>query len=148
MTNSKDEPRAAAIIEEIFEKTSEEYLQLRIDKFIEEAAASFEFDRDAPITHQTFTQVTADFVRHLYKRGLWPRQEMSAVEACTEAVATLEEGYQSLYGRGYYAAFLDASNPNLEGLDYILGQMTGWIIARARAKHIRWVFVSRMELAD
>jgi hypothetical protein len=62
MTNSEGERKAAAIIEEVFEKTSEEYLQLRIDKPIEKAAASFEFDRDAAITHQFFTQVTGDFV--------------------------------------------------------------------------------------
>ena len=70
MTNSDGEGKAAAIIEEVLEKTAEEYLQLRIDEPIEKAVASFEFDRDAPVTHQTFTQVTTDFVRHVYEQAL------------------------------------------------------------------------------
>jgi hypothetical protein len=148
MTNSDGEGKAAAIIEEILEKTAEEYLQLRIDEPIEKAVASFEFDRDAPVTHQTFTQVTTDFVRHVYERCLWCRQEMSAMEACAEAVAILEEGYQAPRGKGYYAAFLDASNPNLNGLEYVLAQMAGYITSMARTRHIRWVCASRMELAD
>jgi len=148
MTNSEGKRKASAIIEEVFEKTSEEYLQLRIDDPIEKASASFEFDRDAPIAHQTFTQVTTDFVRYLHEQGLWFGQTMSAVEACAEAVAILEEGYQAPHGRGYYAAFLDASNPNLSGLEYVLAQMAEYITALARSRHIRWVWTSRMELAD
>ena len=148
MTNSEDKRKAAAIIEEVFEKTSEEYLQSRIDEPVEKAAASFDFDQDFQITHQTFTQVITDFVRHVYKQGLCPRQEMSEAEACAEAIAILEEGYQAAHGQGYYAAFLDASNPNLNGLEYVLAQMAGCIIAMARTKHIRMVCASRMELAD
>ena len=49
------------------------------------------------------------------------------MEACAEAVAILEEGYQAPRGQGYYAAFLDASNPNLNGLEYVLAQMAGYI---------------------
>jgi hypothetical protein len=148
MTNSELKRKAAAIIEEVFEKTSEEYLQSRIDEPVEKAAASFEFDQDSPITHQTFIQVITDFVRHVYKQGVFLRQEMSEREACAEAIAILEEGYQAGQGQGYYAAFLDASNPNLYGLEYVLGQMAGCIIAMARAKHIRMVCASRMELVD
>jgi len=148
MTNSEFKRKAIAIIEEVFEKTGEEYLQLRIDGPVEKAAASFNFDQDSPITHQTFIQVITDFVRHVYEKGLWPRQEMSATEACAKAIAILEEGYQAAHGQGYYAAFLDASNPNLYGLEYVLGQMTGCIIEMARTKHIRMVCASRMELAD
>jgi len=148
MTNSESKWKAATIVEEVLEKTGEEYLELRIEEPIEKASASFVFDRDAPITHQTFTQVTTDFVRHLNERGLWSGQTMLAVEACAEAVAILEEGYQAPHGRGYYAAFLDASNPNLSGLEYVLAQMAEYITALARSRHIRWVWTSRMELAD
>ena len=86
MKNSKDELKATAIIEEVFEKTSEEYLGHRIDEPIEQATASFEFDREAPVTHQAFNQVTSDFVRHIYERGMRCRQEMSATETGAEAV--------------------------------------------------------------
>ena len=69
-------------------------------------------------------------------------------QAYAEAVAILEESYQTPHGRGYYAAFLDAFDPNLDGIEYVLAQMTGCIITMAREKHIRWVCASRMELAD
>ena len=147
MTNS-ERKRAEAVIEEVFEKTSEEYLQLRIDEPIEKATASFEFDRTAPVTHQTFTQVTRDFVRHVYQKALWGWQNMSAREALDEAVAILERGYPAAHGQGYYTAFLDASNPNLNGLEYILTQMARHITLMARARHIRWVCASRIELSD
>lgn len=148
MTNSESNTKAATIIEEVLEKTDEEYLHRRIDEPIERAADSFEFDRDAPVTHQTFIQVTTDFVRHVYQQahGCW--QEMSAKQAYAEAVAILEAGYQSVHGRGYDAAFLDASNPNLDGIEYVLAQITGCIITMAREKHTRAVCASRMELAD
>ena len=148
MTNSEGKRKANAIIEEVFEKAGEEYLQLRIDEPVEKAAASFEFDQDSPITHHTFIQIITDFVRHVYKQGLYPRQEMSATEACAEAVAILEEGYQSPHGRGYYAAFLDASNEKLDGLEYVLAQMASYINVKAKTRYIRWVYASRMELAD
>jgi hypothetical protein len=63
MTNSEAGHRAATVIKEVFELISEEYLQLKIDEAIEKAAASFEFDREAPVTHQTFTQIIRDFIR-------------------------------------------------------------------------------------
>ena len=148
MTNSEGRRKAAAIVEEVFEKTVEEYLQLRIDQPIEKAAASFEFDAAAPVTHQSFTQVTRDFVRHVYEQGLGCWQEMSAMEACAEAVAILEEGYEALHGRGYYAAFLDASNPELNGLEYVLAQMANYINVKARTRYTRWVCASRIELSD
>ena len=146
--NSESNSKAATIIEEVLEKTDEEYLHRRIDEPIEQAAASFEFDRDAPVTHQTFIQVITNFVRHVYEQahGCW--QEMSAKQAYAEAVAILEEGYQTSHGRGYDAAFLDASNPNLDGIEYVVAQITGCIITMVREKHIRGVCASRMELAD
>ena len=78
---------------------------------------------------------------------MWGKQELTASQATAEAVAILEEGYQSSLNRGYYAAYLDALKPYL-GLEYVLGQMAGHIIAMARTKHVEWVYASRMELSD
>ena len=65
------------------------------------AAASFEFDRDAPVTHQTFTHVIADFVRHVLRTGVVGETRTSTVaQASAEAVAILEEGYQGPHGPG------------------------------------------------
>lgn len=147
MTNSKDKRKAAASIREVFEKMSEEYLQLRIDEPVWKAATSFEFDRDAPVTHQTFMNVIADFVRHVHDQGLWGKEELTVAQAGAEAVAILEEGYQASRDRGYYAAFLDALNPDL-GLEYVLEQMAGYIITAGRTKHVRWVCASRLKLSD
>jgi hypothetical protein len=148
MTNSEAERRAATIIREVFELISEEYLQAWIEAPIEQAAASFEFDQSTPVTHQRFTQVMGDFVRHVYQNALWGWQEMPPEKALAEAVAILEEGYQSAHAQGYYTAFLDASSPNLLGLESVLAQMARYITERAKARHIRWVGASRIELAD
>lgn len=148
MTNSESKPEAARIIEEAFERISEEYLHIRIDEPIEKAAASFEFDREAPVTHQTFSQITRDFVRHIYGQGPWWWRKMSIPEAGAEALAILESGYQSPIGRGYDSAFLAASNQQYNGLEYVLTQMAGYISAMARARYIRWVLASQIELSD
>jgi len=148
MTNSKGKAEPAKIIEGVFEQISEEYLHVRIDEPIEKAAASFDFDQEAPITHKAFTQVTRDFVRHVYQKALWGWAKMLEREARAEAVAILEEGYQTPHGRGYFTAYLDASNPRLFGLEPVLSQMAGYIIAMERARHIRWVCASRIELSD
>jgi hypothetical protein len=148
MTNSEAERRAAAIIKEVFALISEEYLQVRIDEPIERAAASFDFDQTASVTHQRFTQVIRDFVRHVYQKALWGWQKMPPEKALAEAVAILEEGYQSAHAEGYYAAFLDVSGLNLFGLESVLAQMARRITEKARARHIRWVCTSRIELGD
>ena len=148
MTNSKAERQAEAILSEVFGLISEEYLQARIDGPIERAAATFDFDQVGPVHHKIFIEVTRDFVRHVYQKAVWGWENISAEEAVTEAVAILEEGYQAAYGQGYYTAFLDASNPNLIGLEYVLAQMGRHISERARTRHIRWVCASRIELAE
>ncbi len=148
MTNSEALRKVATIMSEVFELVSEEYLQAHIDGPIEKAAASFDFEQTGPINHQIFTQVTRDFVRHLYRKAIWGWENISAEKALTEAVAILEEGYPAAAGQGYYAAFLDALHPNLEGLGYVLAQMARYITERARARYLRWVFASRIEVSD
>ena len=147
MTNSGLRRKAIAIIDEVFEKTSEDYLQSRIDDLIGKAAVSFEFDRDAPITHQYFIRVIVDFIRHVYEKGLGVKQELTFVQALAEVMGILKEIYQNSMDRDYDAAFLNASNPEI-GLEYVLGQITTYLIVAARVKHIRWICTSRMEMRD
>jgi len=73
---------------------------------------------------------------------------MPAEKALGEAVTILEEGYQAAHAQGYYAAFLDASDPILNGLESVLAQVARHITERARTRHIRWVCASRIGLAD
>jgi hypothetical protein len=75
-------------------------------------------------------------------------QEMPPKKALAEAVMILEEGYQFAETRGYHAAFLAASNPALDGLGPVLARMASHIAERARKRHIRWVYASRIELAE
>lgn len=86
-------------------------------------------------------------MRHVYQKALWGWQKMSPREALTEAVAILERGYPAAPGQGYDTAFVDASNPNFNGLEYILTQMARHITLMARQKHTRWVCASRIELS-
>jgi len=148
MTNSKNRREAEAIIKRVFELIDEEYLHHRIDEAIEEAAKNFNYNETATVRHQTFLQLTGDFVRHIYEHGFRLRQITSVSQARAEALAILESGYESLEARGYEAAILDASNPKLNGLEYVLGQMTEFITFRARHRHIRWVYSSRIDPSD
>ena len=148
MTNSNARLKADSTINKVFELLDEEYLCHRVDEPIEKAAAGFGFNQETQVTHQIFIRVTGEFVRHVYEHGPKPRQILSAVQARTEATAILEEGYQNPHARGYYASFLDALNPNLNGLEFVLDQMTQFIIARARERHIRWIYLSRIDPSD
>jgi hypothetical protein len=148
MTNSDFKPKATALLNEVLQLTEEAYLHLRIDEPIEKAAAGFEAERVAPMTHKAFVELTSAFVHHVYEHGLSTWQGLSDAEARAEAIAILEEGYQGAHGRGYYTAFLDASNPGPDGVEFVLARMADLIILRARETHIRWVFATRIELLD
>jgi len=147
MKNS-DLCKAEAIIEKVFELTSDEYLHHFIDEPIEKAQGNFEFDDEALVTHRTFFQVTGDYVRHIYRNALRPGQILSDSQARAEALAILEEGYQNAHAKGFDAAFLDASDPNQNGLGPVLAQLGEIITARARLKHITWVYSSRIDPSD
>jgi len=142
MTNSHSRCKAEAIIEKVFELTTDEYLQQFIDEPIEKAQGNFEFDDEALVTHRTFFQVTGDYVRHIYRNALRPSQILSDYQAQAEALAILEEGYQNAYAKGFEAAFPDASDPNQNGLEPVLAQLGEIITARARLKHVTWVYSS------
>jgi len=145
MMNSKTKGRAEKIIDEVFELIDEQYLYNRINRPIEDAALDFEFDKEAPVTYRDFVCIPCNFVRHIYSKGLGIKQVMSDFQARSQAVAILEKGYQNLNAKGYYAAFLDATNPELSGLDIVLTQMTEIIITIACKKHIRWVYATRID---
>jgi hypothetical protein len=145
MTNSENRQKAHTIIKEIFELIDEAYLYRLFDEPIKEAAQSFAHEETAPVTPKILLRAAGDLVGHLYEHGLKPTQMLTDSEARAEALAILEAGYESVGARGYDAAVLDASNPALDGLGIVLGQMTEWITAMARARHIRWVCARRID---
>ena len=144
MTNFRDKKRAVAVIEEVLELTDEEYLQRLIDKPVEKVFASFEFDRNARVSHYYFMDVVGDFVRRIYLDGLGVSQNLSRSQARAEALIIIERAYQSQDVQGYYAALAEAFN----GIESVLARIAEFIITRTRERHIRWVHSSRIDPFD
>lgn len=144
MTNFRDKKRAVAVIEKVLELTDEEYLQRLIDKPVEKVFASFEFDRNARVSHYYFMDVVGDFVRRIYLDGLGASRNLSRSQARAEALIIIERAYQSQDVQGYYAALAEAFN----GIESVLARIAEFIITRTRERHIRWVHSSRIDPFD
>jgi hypothetical protein len=75
-------------------------------------------------------------------------RSISASQALTEAVSILERGYQNAHAGGYDAAFLDAVNPEQNGIVVVLSGITEAIKATERKKYANWVFKSCIDQSD
>jgi hypothetical protein len=148
MTNSEAKKNALKLIDEIIELFNEETIRNFIDEPIEKALNIFNFDLKGLVTYRTFIHYTGSFVKGLYEHIPWCLQKPSKDQACAEAMHLLEADYQSSQFRGYDAAFLDARNPSLNGLEFVLVQLSEIIKTRLRMKYARWVYVSRIECVD
>ena len=136
--------RAENILNEILRLTDERYLNRLIDKPIEKAAFEFEFKEIHPVTHQAFTSVTTQFVRYIYRGALPVPKKLSFAQARAETIAILEDTYQNVDNKGYYAAYLDASNEK-SGLEFVLAHIAESIAFTERAKHLRWAYARLMD---
>jgi len=151
MTNSKGKHKAQQMIKNILEITDEEYLYQNIHRPIEETFEKFEFDREIPLSHEQFIHTVSELLRQIYRYSFSPQQIMTASQARAEALAILEEGYQSYQNardHGYDAAFSDASDTQDNGLEFVLSQLVELIITRARYRHIEWIYATRLEMID
>ena len=148
MTNFEAKKNAFMLIDEIIELTKEDTIRNFIDEPIEKALTSFNFELKGPVTYETFIHFTGSFVRDLYGHIPWCLQASSQDQACAEAMHIMETGYQSSHARGFYAAFLDARNPLLNGLESVLSQLSEIVKARLRIKYTRWIYVNRIECTD
>jgi len=148
MTNSDTGKESDIILDEIFELIDEKYMQQTIDKPIEKAVASFEFDDTVPVAHNNFVQITSKFVKHIYEHGAGFRHQLSPSQARTEMTAILEKGYQNTGDSGYFAAYLDSINQELNGLEFVLAKVAEFITMITKARHIRWVCTSRLDPSD
>ena len=136
------------IIEEISRLIEPEYIRQTTVEPIEKAAESFEAKTRAPMTHKDFLKVIGDFVRHIYRYGLGFPKLLTASQAFAEALSILEGNYQSGRSAGYFAAFLDARNSEVYGIEQVIRQIADHIMARERAKHIKWVFATKLYVLD
>ena len=148
MTNFKVQENASKLIDEILELTNEETIRSIIDEPIEKTLAGFNFGLKTQSNYQTFIRYTGRLVTALYENIPWSLQKPSERQACAEAMSVLETAYQGSNATGFYAAFLDARNPLLNGPEFVLYQLAEIIKARMRMKYIRWVYASRIEGAD
>jgi len=148
MINFDKKDKASVVLANVFGLLDEEHIKKRIDGPIEKAAEIFIFDQNAHITYQNFVRVAGQFVQHLYQHGLRIRQKLSLSQACAEMMEILEAHYQNPHATGFHAAYLDAKNPNLNGIDYILFQLAKIIIQRTRVGYARWVFATQIEPLD
>jgi hypothetical protein len=148
MMNSKIMSDLEEVIDEVIELTGNEYQSCHIDGPIQKVATEFKFDPKTPIDPDFFIRITGDFIHHIYKHGLRVKKTMTTEQAQSETLFILEHHYQGAYSRGFHAAYLDASNPSTDGLEYVMAQMTEIIISKERSKHVQWVLASRIISKD
>ena len=146
--NSIEKRIATEITEEISRLIDPEYVQVKIINPIEKAAESFHTYASASMTHKNFIKFIGDFVRHVYRYGLGFPKILTDSQACSEALSIIEDCYQTGGSAGYFAAFLDARNSEVHGVEQVIRQIAGHIMARERAKHIKWVFATKLYVLD
>ena len=122
-------------------------IKSRFDDPTDEAAKQFTHKADCPITHKVFHEIIADFVAHIYSKGLNARWKASS-EPLGYAIELLEGHYNSTYGRGYIAAALDACDACQGGIDAVLNQLAEIIKDTERQKYVNAVFASNIDPTD
>ena len=149
MTNSTNSSKVSAIIDEIFELLDADYIHKIIDGPIEEAVESFEFDSKAPMTFQKFFKITGDFIAHIYRFGPGVRKILSETQARSEALSIIEKCYYHCSDDiRLDTAYLDATDNETTGIEYVLEQMGDYIKEKARKTHAECVFTSRLRCLD
>jgi hypothetical protein len=145
--NSEIKKRAKETVETITAKLDYSLIQSQFDEPIDEAARRFIHKTSYPVTHKTFHKVIAEFVTHIYDKGLNARWILSG-EPLGHAINLLEKHYNSTYGRGYTAAILDTGEAYEGGIDVVLNQLAEIIKDIERAKHIKAVFTVNIDPTD
>jgi len=149
MTNSTNSCEVNAIINEIFELLDADYIHKIIDGPIEEAVESFEFDSKAPMTFQIFFKITGDFIAHIYRFGPGVRKILSETQARSEALSIIEKCYYHCSDDiRLDTAYLDATDNETTGIEYVLEQMANYIKNNVRKTHVEWVFTTRLRCLD
>jgi hypothetical protein len=149
MTNSINSCEVSAIIDEIFELLDAEHIHQAIDSPIEEAVESFEFDSKAPMTFQNFFKITGDFIAHIHRFGLGVKKKLSETQAWSEALSIIEKCYYHCsHDIRLDTAYLDATDNETAGIEYVLEQIANYIKDKARKNHVEWVFTTRLRYLD
>ena len=145
MARSNPAPTAEQVVSRIIELLGDEEVRREIDDPIDQAAESFRFEPKEASPVRLFHQAIAEFVQHLYARGMRLRRNLGRGEALAIAIAVLEQGYVGDQTSGYEAACLDARNPELNGIEHVIRQMAEIIKASEREKHAAWVLATSLD---
>jgi len=139
--------RARETVETITVKLDHSLIKSQFDEPIDEAARQFTHKTSYPVTHKAFHKVIAEYVMHIYDKGLNARWMLSG-EPLGLAINLLEMYYNSTYGRGYTAAAMHVSETQEGGIDVVLNQLTEIIKDIERSKHIKAVFTVNIDPTD
>ena len=148
MTNSERFDQVAKVIDFIIDRLGEERIASEVDEPIDLATRSFCFNVKVSISHSVFNRIIAEFVRHVYKRGIRLPREVSGQEALGEAVDLLRCYYRGVYTKDYDGALLDAASSDAEGLELVLSKLAEAIKTAERKKYIECVLVYQVDQLD
>ena len=149
MTNSSESAQEASeILKQIIEDLDEVRLKVKIDEPVDKALVAVSGSLPEERSLRNFHRVISHFVRRVYEQGLELSKQLSCAQALSEAIAILEQGYDGLHGEGYEEALLDATNPEMDGFEYVVSRMAEIIKERKRAEYTKWIFWRRVGSCD
>lgn len=148
MMNSETDFSARKVIDTVLNLLCEDRMQQEIDEPVDTTKQNFNITVSEPITHSSFNQVIAAFIRHIYRKGRRLPIQLSDQEALAEAIFLLERYYPSQYTKGYEEALMDANGHGQAGLELVLTQLAESIKAVEKRKYIQWVFTINFEHLD
>ena len=131
-------------LEQALDDLEETHIRHTIDEPIDRAAASFRSCATWPVNQHLFHQTISAFVQHMYEYGIPLRQQLSPAQALREAIALLDRTYPAASSRRHDSALLDATNPNCNGMDGVLGAMAEAIKAREKQNYVSFVLTTRL----
>lgn len=138
--NSDAWAKAEKIIDDLFMMLDETCINKKINQPVEEAALNYTIVYPEAVNHHLFNDVTGDFVMRLFNSCHFIKLESKAASVA-EAVSILKMGYQgSGSSHGYDAAFVDAMNPEINGLEHVFQQIKEIVISILRGRYIQWVY--------
>jgi hypothetical protein len=148
MMNSDRTKAIKNVVNAILELLTEERISSEIDEPMEQAAQSFRFKVEGGISHSVFNRAIAEFVRHIYEKGIRLRRHLSEEEALGEAIFLLEHSSNQGLPMDYEANLVNITNSKLESLELVLLELGEAVKAAERQKYIAWVFAYHVDQLD
>ncbi len=148
MTNSIVNSDVIPIIDEVFYLLDETHIKQTIDTPIQMIAAEFETGENERVSFHSFLGITGNFIKKAFQLKIFCSQQLSDDEAQSEAAAILSSFYNDAREDGLMAAYLDTINADMDGIEFIIAQLTAILIKIARDKYTRWIVSSKISCLD